>query len=58
MNYLPFNLFEGLSLLRTPFEIILPGHMMERAYNLAVIWDVHPPKTHNTSYTGHGIIWY
>jgi len=49
MNYLPFNLFKCLSLLSAPFKIILlPGHMVQRAYNLAVIWDVHPPKTHNT----------
>ena len=49
MNCLPFNLFKCLSLLRAPFKIILlPGHVVQRTYNLAVIWDVHPPKTHNT----------
>jgi len=45
MNYLLFNLFKCLLLLRSPFEIIhLPGHVIERAYNLAAIWDVHLPK--------------
>ena len=49
MNYLPFNLFKCLSLLSAPFKIILLlGHVVQRTYNLAVIWDVHPPKTHNT----------
>jgi len=49
MNYLPFNLFKCLLLLRTPFKIILlPVPVVKRTYNLAVIWDVHPPKTHNT----------
>jgi len=49
MNYLPLNLFKCLSLLRAPFKIILlPGHVVQRTYNLTVIWDMHPPKTHNT----------
>ena len=49
MKYFPFNLFKCLSLLRAPLKIVLlPGHVVERAYNLAVIWDVHPPKTDNT----------
>jgi len=49
MNYLPFNLFKCLSLLRASFKIILlPGHVVQRTYSLAVIWDVHTPKTHNT----------
>jgi len=49
MNYLPFNLFKCLLLLSTLFKIILLlGHVVQRAYNLAVIWDVHPPKTHRT----------
>jgi len=49
MNYLPFNLFKCLSLLRDPFKIILLlGHVVQRTHNLAVIWDVHPPKTHST----------
>jgi len=49
MNYFLFNSFKGISLVRAPFKIILlPGHLIGRAYNLAVIWDVHPPETHNT----------
>jgi len=49
MNYLPLNLFKCLSLLRAPFKIILlPGHVVQRTYNLAVIWDMPPPKTHST----------
>ena len=49
MNYLLFNLFKGLSLPSAPCKIVLlPGRLIERAYNLTVIWDVHPPKTHNT----------
>jgi len=48
MNCFLFNFFKGLLLLRTPFEIVLLGHLIERAYNQTVIWDVHPSKTHNT----------
>jgi len=49
MNYPLFNLFKCLSLLRAPFKIsLLLGHSIERAYNLAVIWDVHAPEIHNT----------
>jgi len=48
MNYLAFNFFKYLLLLRAPFKIIfLLGHLLERVYNLTLIWDVHPPKTHN-----------
>jgi len=45
MNYLLFKLFKGLSLFRAPFKIVLfLGHLIERAYNLVVIWDVYLPK--------------
>jgi len=48
MNCPLFNLFKFLSLLRGPFKIILlPGHLIERVYNLGVILDMHPPKTCN-----------
>jgi len=48
MSYLLLNVFKCLSLLRAPFKIILlPGHVIQRTYNLAVIWDMHSPKTHN-----------
>jgi len=35
MNYLLFNFFKCLLLLRAPFKtVLLPGHLIERAYNL------------------------
>jgi len=49
MNYVPFSLFKCLSLFRALLKILLlPGRLIKKAYNLTVIWDVHPPKTHNT----------
>jgi len=45
MNYLPFSLFIFLLLLRDAFKIILlSGHVVQRTYNLAIIWDVHSQK--------------
>lgn len=49
MNYFPFNLFEGLLLLRAPFKIILLAHLTGRANNQRVIWNMCPPKPHNSS---------
>jgi len=46
-NFL-FNLFKGLSLFRAPLKIILfLSHSIERAHHVTIIWNVHPPKTHN-----------
>ena len=48
MNYFWSNLFKCLLLLRAPLKILLLlGHLIEKVYNLAVIWDVHPPKPQN-----------
>ena len=44
-----FNLLKSLLLLRTPREIVLfSHHLIEGAYNEAVVWDVPPPKAHYT----------
>jgi len=38
MNYFLFNLFRVLPLLKAPLKIILfPDHVIERAYNLAIM---------------------
>jgi len=48
-NYLLFNLFKGLLLLRAPVKVILlPGHSTERAYDQSITWNTHSPKTHDT----------
>ena len=48
INNFPFILFKGLLLLRAPFKIVLlPSHLIERAHNQTVIWNMHPPKPHN-----------
>ena len=49
MNYFLLNLLKILSLLRAPYKIILfLSHLIERADNLTVIWNVQSPQTHNT----------
>jgi len=52
MNYLPFNFFKCFSLLRAPLKIVLlPGHSVERAYNLTSVWDM-PNSLHHFLETG------
>ena len=44
-----FNLLSSLLLLRTPQKVILlPHHLIQGAYNEAVVWNTHPPKAHYT----------
>lgn len=50
-DYLLFNLFKGLLLLRASQEIILLHYLMERSYNKIIIWDMHSPETHSTKET-------
>lgn len=48
MNNLRFNLFKTLLLFRIPLEIIpLPCQVIERAYNLTLLWNMDPPKNYN-----------
>lgn len=48
MNNLLFHLFQSLLMVRTPVEVILLlGHMIERPYNLIVLWNFHLTKTHS-----------